>query len=493
MLFDKSVLVRYSEFLDQQGLVVGEGGVTEAVARRSTGEDKRSHEQLVQDFLTSQGETEHTLPAGWYEDFDSVRQDLERKLAGTEEMLRLEQAERVSAQRLLTDRASYVPREELDRWERGYQVLDKAYAEAQAALLRRDLVEQRLNEDVTMLKTRLVDESARLREILHKAWGMVQAGTFGGWTNEDAAAVFYNLSKQSGMPEWDNAMPATRLWWTNFAKQAREKFSRAQSGTTVTYRELAEDNVRVSRQLERLAVGIRELVPGFQWEDDKDPVEAALAVISVCNQFGQFAINVARSVWPPAQTMLQALGWQWDDAQWAEVEEWDDEFPFTRTETRVEATDQDPRWLAMIAAGRVGGEEGADAVCEAYSLGIERGVERATPVNAVEGADAAARRYAGELQRLAQGLGAVGIELREGPIDSAPVDTALHVLGDWHLPRLGLARTRELLDELRARGDMESGAATSEDAVVLHDMHDVARRLLDTLPDNVLRYRTAGD
>lgn len=43
----------------------------------------------------------------------------------------------------------------------------------------------------------------------------------------------------------------------------------------------------------------------------------------------------------------------------------------------VEATGgPSPEWAALLTAGKAGGDTGASAICEAYSLGLRRGVER---------------------------------------------------------------------------------------------------------------------
>lgn len=152
----------------------------------------------------------------------------------------------------------------------------------------------------------------------------------------------------------------------------------------------------------------------------------------------------------------------------------------------------DPEWLALLERGRAGGEDGAGAICEAYSRGIQVGLQRAgevlhagsapeprqteapsraqavhdqlaaaqpgetfvfeqqpdrlvlvvigafngiigqqleptaAPTNTTERAEDAARRFAGELQRLLDGLAERGIEpAPESPVGTAAVDTAL--------------------------------------------------------------------
>lgn len=47
------LILEYSEWLDQQGLVVGDGMTIPAIARRATEQDTRTHEELVNEFLKS--------------------------------------------------------------------------------------------------------------------------------------------------------------------------------------------------------------------------------------------------------------------------------------------------------------------------------------------------------------------------------------------------------------------------------------------------------
>lgn len=146
----------------------------------------------------------------------------------------------------------------------------------------------------------------------------------------------------------------------------------------------------------------------------------------------------------------------------------------------VEATGSpDPEWLALLDRGRAGGEDGASAICDAYSRGIQVGLQRAAdavdadraqqvyrdlcaaqlgdafafeqqpdrhvlvvigafngtvgeqpqpaaePTNTTERAEDTVRRFAGELWRLASGLADRGIPLRDGEVQGAAVDTAL--------------------------------------------------------------------
>jgi hypothetical protein len=55
-------------------------------------------------------------------------------------------------------------------------------------------------------------------------------------------------------------------------------------------------------------------------------------------------------------------------------------------------------------------------------------------------------------------------------------------------PQLGLATTRELLLEIKARGEIS--AAVGEYPIEMGDMAIGAANLLDTLPGSMLDYRT---
>lgn len=58
--------------------------------------------------------------------------------------------------------------------------------------------------------------------------------------------------------------------------------------------------------------------------------------------------------------------------------EYDREIRRVEDERASEATGvPDPEWLALVDAGRGGGDAGAQAVCKAYSRGIRVGIERA--------------------------------------------------------------------------------------------------------------------
>jgi hypothetical protein len=47
----KNTLLEYSEWLDSQGLLVGDGVHWTSVPRKKPGEDERTHTELVEDFL----------------------------------------------------------------------------------------------------------------------------------------------------------------------------------------------------------------------------------------------------------------------------------------------------------------------------------------------------------------------------------------------------------------------------------------------------------
>jgi len=54
---DEQLLLKYSEWLDQQGLVVGDGVTMVSIAQRATRQDKRTHTELVQEFLAAREAT----------------------------------------------------------------------------------------------------------------------------------------------------------------------------------------------------------------------------------------------------------------------------------------------------------------------------------------------------------------------------------------------------------------------------------------------------
>lgn len=54
---EKAALLEYSEWLDQQGLIIGDGNPVElAIERKIPGSDMRTHSELVSDFLDERDE-----------------------------------------------------------------------------------------------------------------------------------------------------------------------------------------------------------------------------------------------------------------------------------------------------------------------------------------------------------------------------------------------------------------------------------------------------
>jgi hypothetical protein len=58
-------------------------------------------------------------------------------------------------------------------------------------------------------------------------------------------------------------------------------------------------------------------------------------------------------------------------------------------------------------------------------------------------------------------------------------------------PRLGLATTRQLLQELKARGEVS--ATVGEYPGAMKNLEIVAEMLLDNLPEQMLNYKTVGE
>lgn len=119
-------------------------------------------------------------------------------------------------------------------------------------------------------------------------------------------------------------------------------------------------------------------------------------------------------------------------------------------------------------------------------------------------AEALAKRFHETYERLAPDFGYETRLDSAVPWDDVPeqnrnlmVAVAATLLGEADEPRLGLATTRDLLDELRARG---REPVTADDATLaehLASTHErflwsMATALLDSLPDEVLDYRTVG-
>lgn len=80
----------------------------------------------------------------------------------------------------------------------------------------------------------------------------------------------------------------------------------------------------------------------------------------------------------------------------------------------------------------------------------------------------------------------------------AETDVALNTIADalealWNQPRLGVATTRQLLEELAARGrDEQMGSLGKDSGRKEHgiNMEQKSQALLSRLPDSILNYRT---
>jgi hypothetical protein len=96
-------------------------------------------------------------------------------------------------------------------------------------------------------------------------------------------------------------------------------------------------------------------------------------------------------------------------------------------------------------------------------------------VNATETADSAARRYAGEIWRLASGLADRDVPLApDAPIDTAPVDTALATIDQLRYERHLLGVARMTLDLVAAGDPTRWDQARAEAG-------DVAQRIVDEI------------
>jgi hypothetical protein len=478
MLFDKSVLTRYSEFLDQQGLVIGDGHVARlANPRKAPAEDKRSHEQLVEDFLDSDREDEHesAMPPGWHLPDQRVA-DLEMDMGALKQRLRLEEGRRASAELLMTDRAHYVPREEYDRAERLYRELDKAYAESMALHLHRDNVEAGLNGDVTRLKTMLVKEQERLRGHLTKAYGIL-AGACPPLPDTDLARVMYEVcgvmvQDYDLTPEdWETLGEPWRVKWQKAAEQLRAAWSTVEAGP-MPWMQMAQEWAAAKQELMDIDELIQQYAPGlerrigpYDWMATSDAVRALFTIVRDVALTGK---SIIQAGWPVIEGMMTIFGYEMQVPTVRRVDQWE------AAEPKLAAQPD----LSGVLAERIRQTKQRASGAGAEALWTARPEE---VVNATQTTEDALRSMALEIGRLGEGLAAEGITLRPGPVHGAEVDTALQALNEYWSPKLGLATTKTLLLELVARGNSGGWPSFAQGAV---------QALLDGLDDDELTYKT---
>jgi hypothetical protein len=519
MLFDRSVLERYSEFLDQQGLVIGDGPAQVQATRKQPGEDKRSHEQLVEDFLGSEREPwdEGVLPPGWVLPDQQVAQ-AEMHLGALRADLRREEGRRVSAERLMTDRAHYIPREEYDRIERLYQTLDKAYADSQALHLHRDNVEAGLNGDVTRLKTKLVQDTERLRAKLKKAYGIL-AGAYPALNDADLARVLYD---QSPPPEdwdegtWDQLTDAQKSVWRAYAERLRVEWSTVET-PPMPYAVMAQEWAAAKQELLKIDECIQQYAPGLErrigpdeWMETGDAVRALFSFVRDV----VVAIQpLAQSWWHVLRAAANTMGYEVQPPTGRKVDHWEAPESTQTSEPdlsgvlaeRIQQTKQrasEAGAEALWTAQPEGFPDNTDAAVAGYMLPPEDSVTHShgqhgphthtaeeyrshqqpieeETVNATQTPEDAARELAQEIGRLGEGLAAEGITLRPGPVHGAEVDTALaHIRGTFEdtgafSPSGGgqvvaekLSRAQHALSRLRVGLEREGIAnAPDEDSV----------------------------
>lgn len=472
MLFDRTVLERYSEFLDRQGLIVA--GAEDDIGvkdnpRKKPGEDGRTHEQLVDDFLKHdlRSSDEFQVPSGWHVP-DQQLEDLQRKLAGTEDMLRHEQQERVQAQRLLADRAHYVPRQELDGVQRRLEALDEQYRESLASHLNRDETEARDRGEIKRLKTKYVEELGAMREQLTRAYKIL-AGAFPPIPDADMARILYDqhpapLDEDWDEGTWEQLTDAQKSVWRAYAERLRQEWSSTQH-EPIPYQVLAEDWGQMNYEHTRVMTLLREKVPGLEVGPQGSVADAVEVLLDSISGIVQFGMGVIRSTWPAIQTMMRVMGYQWQDGEWRQVPaaEWE---PAEPTQPA-----QDGVWAGMAERIKSGGV-GAGQVLPADAVFSESTLGQAASEKLGKCQDA--------LSRLSIGLEREGIMPQAGE-DS--VGVALRAIQNYWSPQLGLATTQTLLEELAARGNVGGWPSFATGAV---------QALLDGLDEDELTYKTAS-
>lgn len=470
MLLEREVLDRYSEWLDQQGLIVAGAeddiGV-KANPRKKPGEDGRSHEQLVNDFIKAdlRAAGEHQVPSGWHVP-DQQLEDLQRKLAGTEDMLRHEQQERVQAQRLLADRAHYVPRQELDRVQRRLEALDEQYRESLASHLNRDETEARDRGEIKRLKTKYLEELSAMREQLTRAYKIL-AGAFPPIPDADLARLLFDHSPpQDDWDEgtWDQLTDAQKSVWRAYGERLRAEWSTTQH-EPISYQVLAEDWGQMNYERTRVVTLLREKVPGLEVGPTGSVADAVEVLLDSIAGIVQFGMGVMRSTWPAIQTMMRVWGYQWQGGEWRQVPaaEWEPAEP-----TQPAQNDLSAVLAERIKSGRVG----AGQVLPADDVFFESTLGQAASEKLGKCQDA--------LSRLSIGLEREGIMPQAG---EESVGVALRAIQNYWSPQLGLATTQTLLEELAARGNVGGWPSFATGAV---------QALLDGLDEDELTYKTAS-
>lgn len=84
------------------------------------------------------------------------------------------------------------------------------------------------------------------------------------------------------------------------------------------------------------------------------------------------------------------------------------------------------------------------------------------------------------------------IVLKHQPLCKTALDLRAEI--DWgDEPQLGLATTRQLLDELRARAEVSLVSCPRADILMYGRLFRFARTMLETMTDQALAYRTVGE
>lgn len=434
-------LADFARWLDSEGLF-----------EEPAEQDSRTPEQLAEEWTKQRRREadEGTVPQGFAVENSLLLEDALAQAENLRDLLRTSEDLRAQYERRMNDRAHYVPREELDAMRRRWETLDQAYVKCRADHLKFEAAYNKEHERIAAIKALYGADMDRMRGKLQEAYAVL-AGTWPPVSDEELAQVLHNQMQEVGFTVsgagWASLAAEKKALWVILSANVRARVAGNQR-EALSYGALSKAYGDMASEMSRLEYHITQTVPGYDMAG-QTTVEAAINLITIGKQFGDFTVNVARSVWPPVQTMLLSLGYELQGGEWRRAEEFD-----VPEETNGEQSAED-----------------------------------------------AARAMAQELGRLSEFLASKGVPLRNGPVHGAEVDTAINVMEDQRMqiynlrtqPSLGLAYTRQLLEELRARGEMESGTSTEEDVAAATKLYGTVQALLDTLPVGILQYRTADE
>jgi hypothetical protein len=382
----EDLLKGFSEWLDQEGLIVPDSGgpLPDSVPRKGPGEDKRSHEDLVREFLHFEaGRLEGTADGSAELDY---RAELEEKVDKQRELLdgawglianagggdwsketghwqRVAAAWRdkafgtlpavVNSEQSPEDAAREMAKE-LGRLQVGMQELGFSLrpgpvrgAEVDTALniLReqaqhhedlRENVKQahvelgealnrisRADAQTAFFKDRLVSETAALRAKYQEALAVLK-GVWPAVTERELAKVLYGAleAEKAFQGAWVDLVAEDKAMWQRVAQRVHDRIAGSTDQEAVEYEKLAAKYAAAQHDLDLIEEWLTMNVPGIE-RGNMSTAELTLFVFHTTRQFAQMGLGVFRSMWPALQTFAGAIGLVWKDGTWQHVTDWE--------------------------------------------------------------------------------------------------------------------------------------------------------------------------